>query len=258
MVNGSYTESLQAAKRLGYDGVEIIMGDPGQFDPHGFKALLEEHGLGISAINCGGIEYMFKASLVNADERKMELALEQLKTYIRHCQVLGCLQQVGVARGFAVPGRPMRWFKDRLVAVLKEAVSYAEQLDVQMVFEYTNRFEINTINTGVESREIVARVGSPNLGMLIDTYHSYLEDPDVLQNICDSREYVRHFHLHDSNGGAALIGGGENDFERIIETCGKIGYHNWFSDGLSTTRYTEEEVRKSTCGLRQLYNKYGV
>ena len=258
MLAGPYVESLSMAKRLGYDGVEIVMGDPGRFDAGDFKALLEEHNLGISAINSGGIEYMFKASLVNADAQKMETALEHLKGYIRICQQLGCIQQVGVARGFAVPGRSMRWFKDCLVDVLKEAASYAADLDVTTVFEYTNRLEINTINTGVEAREIVERVGSPSMGMLIDTYHSFIEDPDVYQNILDLREYVRHFHLHDSNGGAAIIGGGENDFDRIIEICGEIGYHNWFSDGLRTVKYTEEEVRRSTSGLRQLYNKYGV
>ncbi|MCI0622352.1 MAG: sugar phosphate isomerase/epimerase [Acidobacteria bacterium] len=257
-IGGTYPESLAAAKRLGYDGVEITMGDPDQFDVSAFKALLREHQLKVSAINSGGIQYLFKASLVSADERRMELALEKLKSNIRHCRELGCLQQVGVARGFAVPGRPMRWFKDCLVDVLKEAAAYAAERQVPMVLEYTNRFEINTINTGAEAREIVDRVGSPNLGILIDTSHSFLEDPDVYQNIRDLNGRVWHFHLHDSNGGAAIIGGGENDFDRIMRACGEIGYHNWFSDGLSTLKYPEEELRRSTSTLRELYQKYGV
>jgi len=135
----------------------------------------------------------------------------------------------------AVPGRSMRWFKDRLVDVLKEAAGYAAQCGVPMVFEYTNRFEINTINTGVEAREIVERVGSSNLGILIDTYHSWLEDPDVCQNIRDLNGYVKHFHLHDSNRGAAIIAGGENDFDGILDTCGFpkdnfFYYKAWWTD----------------------------
>jgi len=258
MIGGAYEESLSTAKRMGYDGVEIVMGDPDQFDVNAFKGLLREYNLKVSTINSGGIQYLFKASLVNADVRKMEFALEKLKSYIRHCGELGCIQQVGVARGFAVPGRPMRWFKDCLVDVLKEASAYAAQLQVTMVFEYTNRFEINTINTGAEAREIVDRVGSPNLGILVDTGHSFLEDPDVYQNIRDLDGRVWHFHLHDSNGGAAVIGGGENDFDRIMQVCGQIGYHNWFSDGLVTLKYPEDELRRSTSALRQLYHKYGV
>jgi sugar phosphate isomerase/epimerase len=258
MIAGAYAESLSAAKRMGYDGVEIILGDPGQFDVRAFKALLQEHNLKVSAINSGGIQYLFKGALVSANEQQMEFALEKLRGSIRHCQQLGCIQQVGVARGFAVRGRPMRWFKDCLVDVLREAAAYAARFDVTMVFEYTNRFEINTINTGAEAREIVDRVGSPNLGILIDTGHSFLEDPDIYENIRDLNGRVWHFHLHDSNGGAAIIGGGENDFDRILQVCGEIGYHNWFSDGLITLKYPEEELRRSTATLRQLYTKYGV
>ncbi|MCI0537039.1 MAG: sugar phosphate isomerase/epimerase [Verrucomicrobiales bacterium] len=234
------------------------MGDPAEFDAGAFKDLLREHGLGISAINSGGIQYKLNAALVDNDARKAEYALDKLKHNIRHCQAVGCLQQVGVARGFAVRGRPMRWYRDCLVAVLKEAVTYAARLQVEMVLEYTNRCDINTINTGAEARDIVDRVGHDNLGILIDTGHSFLEDPDVCQNIQDLRDYVRHFHLHDSNGGAAMIGGGENDFDRIIENCGLIGYRRWFSDGLFTVKYTDEELRRSTHGLRQLYEKHGI
>lgn len=258
MLAGAYAESLAAAKRLGYDGVEIIMGDPDQFDAGAFKELLQQPGLGISAINSGGILYKLNASLVHGDERIMDLALGKLKKNIRHCQQLGCLQQVGVVRGFAVRGRPLRWYRDCLVTVLKEVAAFGAQLGVDLVFEYTNRFEINTINTGAEARDIVDRVGSDNLGLLIDTGHSFVEDPDVYRNIRELRGHVRHFHLHDSNGGAALIGGGEIDFNRIMESCREIGYRGWFSDGLHTRKHSEEELRQSTSGLRQLYVQHGL
>lgn len=258
MLGGPYESSLASARRMGYDGVEIIMGDPALFDPGSFKPLLEKHRLKVSAINSGGIEYLFKASLVNADEAKAEFALQQLKRCIRCCSELDCIQQVGVARGTAVPGRPMRWFKARLLEVLQEAVTYAAELGVNVVLEYTNRFEINTINTAIEAREIVDRVASPNLGILIDTYHSYLEDPSVYAAILDLKDYVRHFHLHDSNQGAAIIGGGENDFECVMRMCAQIAYHGWFSDGLLTLKYSEDEIRRSTASLRSLYVKYGL
>ena len=152
----------------------------------------------------------------------------------------------------------MRWFKDCLVNVLKRAAAYASELGVPIAFEYTNRFEINTINTAAEAREIVERVGSPNVWVLVDTYHSFLEDPDVYQNIRDLNGKIRHFHLHDSNRGAAMIAAGENDFDRIIQACRQIGYHGWFSDGLLTLKYAEEELRRSTSQVRQLFQKYGI
>jgi D-psicose/D-tagatose/L-ribulose 3-epimerase len=258
MIGGAYADSLAAAKRMGYDGVEIVMGDPDSFDPDAFRTLLSAQELKVSAINCGAIQYLFKAGLVDIDVRRMEFAFEKLKCYIRHCQALGCIQQIGVARGLAVPGRPMRWFKDCLVDVLKRVADYAAGLGVPIAFEYTNRFEINTINTAAEAREIVDRVGSPNIGVLVDTYHSFLEDPDVCQNIRDLNGRVRYFHLHDSNRGAAMISGGENDFDRIVHACSQIQYRNWFSDGLLTLRYSEDELRRSTSRLHELFKEHGI
>jgi len=256
MLSGKYEESLVKAKELGYDGVEIIMGDPERFDAEEFKKLLASTGLKVSAVNSGSIQYTLKSGLVSSDSRQAQLSLETLHKMMLVCQDLGCVQQVGVARGFIESGRPMRWFKDCLVDVLRTAAAYAADLRIEIAFEYTNRHEINTINTVAEAREIIERVGSNRMGMLLDTYHSYLEDPDSLEAIYDSREYLRHIHLHDSNGGAAIIGGGETNFERLIELCGEIGYSRWFSDGLHTLEYGAEEVRRSTSVLRSLYERY--
>lgn len=258
MISGEYTDSLASAKRKGYDGVEIVMGDPDHFDPDAFKALLHAHDLKVSAINCGAIQYIFKMGLVDADAHRMEHAFTKLQGYMRHCQALGCIQQLGVARGFAVPERSMRWSKDCLVDVLKRAAAYAATLQIQIAFEYTNRFEINTINTAIEAREIQELVGSPNLGILVDTYHSFLEDPDVYQNIRELNGKIRYFHLHDSNRGAAMIGGGENDFDRIVQECRQIHYGGWFADGLLTLKYSEEDLRRSTSALHGLFKKHGI
>ena len=258
MISGEYADSLAAAKRMGYDGVEIVMGDPDQFNRDAFKDLIRAYDLKVSAINCGAIQYIFKLGLVDSDARKMELAFTKLQGYMRHCHALGCIQQLGVARGFAVPGRPMRWFKDCLVDVLKRAAAYAATLQIPIAFEYTNRFEINTINTAVEARELLERVGSPNLGILVDTYHSFLEDPDVYQNIRDLSGTIRYFHLHDSNRGAAMIGCGENDFDRIVQACRLIHYGGWFGDGLLTLKYSEEDLRRSTSALHGLFRKHEI
>jgi len=106
IIGGSYDDAIAAAKGMGYDGVEITMGDPDKFNSDAFQASLERHGMKVSAINSGGIEYLFHLALVHEDARKAESAMAILKHNIRHCHRLGCMQQIGVARGFAVPGRP--------------------------------------------------------------------------------------------------------------------------------------------------------
>jgi hypothetical protein len=61
------------------------------------------------------------------------------------------------------------------------------------------------INTGAEAadcRPRSARTADPGGYRAL-----FLEDPDVCQNILDLGPRVKYFHLHDSNGGAAIIGG---------------------------------------------------
>ena len=258
MPAGPYEATVEIAKRLGYDGIELIPANPDTVDADELSAALDKHGMTISAINSGGILYALNASLVNADREKEKLAFEKLRKVIILSAKLGCLTQVGVSRGFAVAGRPIHWFLDRLACVLKEACCCAAEQGVNMVFEYTNRFEINTINNLSEASYVIDKVAKPNLGLLLDTYHSYLEDPDVYDAITRARGYLKHIHLHDSDRGPAGASNGVLDFDRILKIIKEIGYDGALSDGLLTTQLPEEQVRRSTAYLRETVCRLGM
>jgi sugar phosphate isomerase/epimerase len=255
---GKLEDSVELAKRFGYDGVEVVIGDPEIFDVEKFEKILLEKQMTVSAINSGGIEYIFQSSLVNADPKEEEDSFKKLQSIIRLCSRLKCLAQVGVSRGKAIPGKPITYFKSKLVAILKDLATYAEKLNVNLVLEYTNRFEINTINNFAEARDIVDRVGSQNLGILLDTYHSYLEDPDVYETVFNARDYVKHFHLHDSDQGPAGASNGVLDFEKFMRILKQINYSGYLSDGLLTTKLPEEQVLRSTSFLKDMIRVYGL
>jgi hypothetical protein len=62
------------------------------------------------------------------------------------------------------------------VEVLREAAAYAARFNVAIVFECTNRFEINTINTRAEAHESLTAWGVL-IGFLIDTAHRFWRIP---------------------------------------------------------------------------------
>lgn len=257
--NGPYDESVGLAKHLGYDGIELIPGDPDLVDADALEAALKKHGMTISAINSGGINYVLKMSLVNADPEKEKVALEKLRTLIRLSKRLGCLQQVGVARGFAIPGVSNEQFKTRLVEVMKKVCDYAAEQGVTIIFEYTNRIEINTINNFNEAQEIIRRVDKPNIFLLLDTGHSWLEDPDVYESLQRSKGLLRHVHLHDSDQGPpGASKNGVLDFDRIIRIFKEIGYSGSVSDGLMTSALPEEQVLQSSRFLKAKLAEHGL
>jgi sugar phosphate isomerase/epimerase len=258
MPRGSYDEVIATAKRLGYDGIELIPADPGLIDPDDLSSALKKHGMIISAINSGGILYALNASLVNADPAKEKLAFDKLRTIISLSARLGCLTQVGVSRGFAVHRRPIHWFRDRLAAVLSDACDCAAGQRVNMVFEYTNRFEINSINNLDEALCVIQKAARPNLGLLLDTGHSYLEDADVYDALDRARAYLKHVHLHDSDSSPAGLGSGVLDFNRILRMLKEMGYSGSLSDGLQTLNRSEEEIRRSTDYLKETERNLGL
>ncbi|MBN1675027.1 MAG: sugar phosphate isomerase/epimerase [Kiritimatiellae bacterium] len=258
MPQGDLEESVKFAKALGYDGVEVLMGDPFAFDAAGFRKILDRHGMTISAINSGGINYMYKESLVHADAKKAARALAKLKKDIEHCAALGCLQQAGVSRGFAIEGMPIHRFYDTLAGVLRKAADHAKKHGVKMAVEYTNRFEINTLNNLEEALALIRRIRRPNVGLLLDTYHSFLEDPDVYKALEKAGRRLWYVHLHDSDRGPAAASKGELDFEKIVRVLKKIGYKGCLADGLVTTWLPEKQIRKSTAALKRLLRKHGL
>jgi len=258
MPAGPYDATVEAAKRLGYDGIELIPADPDVVDCEELVEALQKHQMTISAINSGGILYTLETSLVNADPQKEKLAFRKLQTVVRLAARLGCLAQVGVSRGFAVADKPTHWFCDRLAGILKEACDCAAEQGVDVVLEYTNRSEINTINNLDDALCVIDKTAKPNLGLLLDTGHSYLEDPDVYEAIARARGYLKHVHLHDSDRGPAGASHGVLDFDRIVRTLKEINYDGAVSDGLLTVSLPEEQVKQSTDFLRATLQKYGL
>jgi len=247
MLMGDMDHSFSRAKALGYDAVEIVMGDPDRFDVNQCANLLQRHGLKPAAINSGGIHYFFQAALVHEQTAKQQMAMIKLEKILQIASRLGCLVQIGVVRGDAWRGLGMPAYRRRLVSVLREVIQIATDLGVEMVLEYTNRWEINTLNTFDETRDIVDRVGSSQLGILLDTGHSFIEDdPDVYSTLLRARGYVKHLHFHDGDNGPAGLKKDLIDFDRIFDVLGEIGYCGFLSDGLKTTALPEDVIQQST------------
>ena len=136
--------------------------------------------------------------------------------------------------------------------VLKSACDVAARYGVYLNFEPTNRFEINFINTTDEGLDIIRRVDKPNLGLLLDLYHIYLEDPDVMDSIWKARHVVRHFHFSDSDRWPAGLGHGAFDFRALVGLLKTIGYRGFLAEGLVPTDNVDEAARTTAAFLRRV------
>lgn len=245
-------KNVRRAARLGFDGVELIVGDPSSFDAVELEEALTANKIELACINTGRIVSEFGLTLIHPEQRVREQAFAKLEQLVRLCSRFDCALNIGLFRGSALEGKPIAYTKDLFVEILRDACDYAGQFDVTLNFEPTNRFELNFINTTDEGLEIVKRVDRENLGLLLDLYHMHIEDANIEENILKAKGYVKHLHFSDSDRWPAGVGNGVIDFRAIMGLLKQIDYSGYLSEGLVPTENVDECARRTAAYLKDL------
>ncbi len=114
-------------------------------------------------------------------------------------------------------------YLEQSVKSMKEIIRVAEDCGVTYCVEAVNRFETCIINTAAEALDYVARVDSPNIGVLLDTYHMNIEEKsfaDAIRLVGVDR--LKSFHTGENNRTAP--GRGHLPWDEIFGTLSEIGY----------------------------------
>jgi D-psicose/D-tagatose/L-ribulose 3-epimerase len=97
------------------------------------------------------------------------------------------------------PGEDKKVLTQRAVQGTKEAIKAAEDCDVLFCVEVVNRFEHFMMNTAAEGIAFCKQVGSPNCKLLLDTFHMNIEEDSLRDSILQSKGWLGHFHLGETN-----------------------------------------------------------
>ena len=92
-----------------------------------------------------------------------------------------------------------RPYLERSIASMKEAVIAAADNDVVFNLEVVNRFEQFLFNTCEEAIEYVEAVGSPNVKVMLDTFHMNIEEDFIGEAILKTGDKLGHFHIGENN-----------------------------------------------------------
>jgi D-psicose/D-tagatose/L-ribulose 3-epimerase len=111
---------------------------------------------------------------------------------------------------------------DSVVSGLEKAASRALGSGVVLGLEALNRFETDIANTAGHAIEIVDRVGSPGLGVMLDTFHMNMEEFDLPGAIRKTGQRLVHFQANENNRG--FVGSGHIDWPGIARALHDIAY----------------------------------
>ncbi len=206
----------------GFDLIEIPLESPADWDPTRTAALLAEAGLGASICLAMG-----PGRDLTADAATVAATQDYVRECVDRAAILGgrvvagpLYTPVGETRSMSASERTAA--VDRLVAGLRPLVDYAGEREVTLAIEPLNRFETSFLNTAEQTLEIVERVDSAALGILLDTFHMNIEEKQQAAAIRLVGSRLAHFHACGSDRGTP--GADHIAWPEIATALGEIDY----------------------------------
>lgn len=216
-------------KPLSFEGIELDLLEPEKINFKKINEIKDSYEMEIPALGTDRIYIRLGYSLGHSDEQKRKNAIERIKNYIELAQKFQSKVIIGLIRGRYNFESSAKKEKLNIITSLKECCRFAENNNIILLFEPINQFEIDSFNTISESVSLLEEIGSDHLKLLINSYHTYLEEDPlyIWEYMKDNIHYVAHLHLADDNRRAP--GTGHFDFRTFLNIFKDSGYHDFIS-----------------------------
>lgn len=247
---GNFDNRLLKAKTSGFDGIELLVGDPLKLDAETISTSVKNAGLKIAAIGTGlqaSVEGLCLISNKTEIERK---ALSRFKNLIDFASQCNCpIVTLGSFRGILNETQSNKE-KSKFETTLKEIVDYASDKSVSIGIEPLNRYENNYLNVAFEVTELIEKLNKPNIGLLLDTFHMNIEETSIEKTILSTAPHIIHVHIGDSN--RLPPGKGHFNFQSMIKILKSIEYGGWLSAELLAKPDADTAGRETAIYLKDL------
>ncbi len=225
--SGGLETNLSKIANFGYDGVELAIRDPKLVDIDQLSILVEKFKLRVPAIGTGQVWGEEGLSFTDPDPKIRKAAIERIQSHIPVAERFNAVIIIGLVRGILQPGinhtQAMEWLGE----ALEICCTSAKPHDVRLALEPINRYETSLINNVAQGMELISNVGIDNFGLLLDTFHMNIEEPQIEDSIQQCGDRIFHFHVADSN--RWYPGAGHLDFGSIITSLFNTGYTGFIS-----------------------------
>jgi len=241
-----FNKGLQWAQALGFDGVELIIQHPNEVNADELMKTLERCHLLVSTIATG--QMMGEGLIFCSDNSEIRnAAVKRIYDHIDLSSKLGLPNvTIGLARGKGSPEVPVKSRQRTFIAeCVKRCAEYARCKNVRINLEPINRYETCLFNSVEDTASLIEELGvMPTVGILYDTFHSNIEDTDMLQTIAKYGGNFSHVHFADSN--RMVPGYGHIDYTAVISELEKVNYRGFVS--LECLNIPDAEFVKSHAG----------
>jgi len=190
---------------------------------------LHGSGVGVSAVASGAVYMVDQLTLLAVDPNTSRQAEQRLRALIELAAALEApLVTVGGFRG------RLSWAggasaRQRLISTLQTAGNIAANVSVRLALEPLNRYETDIIHNTAEGLALLAEIGHPQLGLLLDTFHVNIEESSLTKCFEQANLARKLWHIHLGDNNRLPPGQGHIDFLSIFHTLYQIGYAGYLS-----------------------------
>ena len=219
---------LPRVKAAGCDFIELLVPEPGEFDLAETRRALADNGLGVLL----AARVNLTRDLSSADAGAYAAGVKYLETCVEVAAALGAPIVGGPLYGapLVFAGRPPAPVAETerqrrieaIVGGLKQAGKAAEGAGVKLAIEALNRFETDIANTTGHALALAEAVGSPAVGVMLDTFHMNMEDFSIPDSIRRAAPHLIHFQANENNRG--FVGAGHIDWPEVARALAAVGY----------------------------------
>ncbi len=225
-VDEQWLPLYERLKAMGFDGVEVPVFDaqPEKFAQLGRR--LDDLGLERTAITVRAPE----DDPISPDAEIRRNAVIASQRVVDCCEAVGSRLLGGplyAAIGEFSGAGPTPDELRRSVSVIQEVADYAAQSEVQLTFEFLNRFEIYLLNSTEDTARYVEAVSRPNVGIHYDTFHAHIEEKAPAMAIREHASAITHVHISEND--RSTPGRGQVAWDSTFDALVESGYDDWLT-----------------------------
>ena len=232
----SFEERFAAAKRDGFDAVELYWKWEGR-NLAKIKELLEENKLQLSAIS-GDLPENEMISM--CDPAQKETYLESVRRSLEASEILG--NRIIMLHAAAISAQPpfsalplSEEFSDNrkfcaMYDVMKTIAPWAEKKGITFVLEPLSEIAHSgyLLKDTKTCGDLVRAVNSPNVKILYDAYHAYLEEGKLCETISQYIDDIGLVHIADAPG-RHEPGTGAVNWKNVLKHLVSLSYDGYVS-----------------------------
>jgi len=217
---------LPGIREHGFDGFEIAFFDPAGVDAAGIRRAMDQNQL--ECLACHLLPPGMNPTSSDRDVRA--------RTRVHLTDCIAAAAEMGARTlggpicapvGY-LPGR--RRNADEWLWAVECFQSLGDALrehGVTLAIEPLNRFETYFLNTTADGVALCREIGDPHIGVLLDTFHTNIEEKDVAAAFRSADGSLKHVQACENDRG--IPGTGHVDFPGIARALADIGYGGWIT-----------------------------